>query len=95
MNDILQFIKNIFDTFINNDNYINFISIIVVAITTYHVTKYTTLKPNRLAIKQSQLENVYLPLHLLLINLPQSVSKSNALAYSKKIAKVFGLLSNG
>lgn len=87
MDSILEYLKNFFH-FINNENYVNLISIIVVAITTYYVTKYTILKPNRLAIKQLQLENVYLPLYLVLKNLPQPISKSNALTYSKKISNI-------
>lgn len=87
MDDLLKQIQK-FLYFINNENYINLISIFVVALTTYHVTKYTVLKPNRLAIKQSQLEYVYLPLHLVLRNLPQHISRSNALTYSKKIANI-------
>lgn len=82
MDDILKF----FTSFLNNEDYVNLISIIVVAITTYLVTKYTTLKPSRLAIKQSQLDNVYLPLHLVFINMPRSISRSDALNYSKKIS---------
>lgn len=88
MNSILEYIQNIFLQFLNNENYISLISIIVVAITTYYVTKYTTLKPSHLAIKQAQLENIYLPLHLVFRNLPQSISQSNALVYSKKISNI-------
>lgn len=87
MNDILEYIKN-FSHLINNENYVNLISIVVVAITTYYVTKYTTLKPTRLAIKRSQLENIYLPLYLVLKDLPESISKFSALTYSKKISNI-------
>lgn len=88
MKDILKYLRKFFMGFINNENYINLISIIVVAITTYRVTKYTTLKPNRLAIKQSQLDNVYLPLYLLFKDMPQPISKLDALGYSKKISNI-------
>lgn len=88
MKDILKYMKKFFMSFINNENYIDLISIIVVAITTYYVTKYTILKPNRLSIKKSQLDNVYLPLHLLFKNMPRSISKSDALVYSKKTSNI-------
>lgn len=88
MDAILSFAKNIFLQFINNENFVNIISIVVVAITTYRVTKYTTLKPSHLAIKQKQLENIYLPLYLVLRDLPQSISRSEALSYNKKISNI-------
>ncbi len=88
MNDILKYIGKFFTNFINNENYINLINMIVVAVTTYLVTKYTTLKPNRLAIKRSQLDNVYLPLHLVFMDMPQLISRSDALNYSKKISNI-------
>lgn len=46
----------------NNSNFWTCVGIIVVAITSYTVAKYNASKPNKLKIKQLQLENVYLPL---------------------------------
>lgn len=88
MPNIIDVIKSFVINFANNENYINIISIIIVALTTHHVTKYTTLKPERMKIKQAQLEDVYLPLFLLLNNVPANVTKSQALIYCKRISNV-------
>lgn len=88
METMLEYIQNFFLRFSNNENYINIISIIAVTVTTYRVTKYTILKPNHLTIKQAQLENVYLPLYLIFHDLPQSISRSDALTYNKKISNI-------
>lgn len=86
--NIVDSTRNLLINLANNENYINITSIIIVAFTTYRVTKYTTLKPERMKIKQAQLENVYLPLFLLLNEMPTNVAKSQALTYSKKISNI-------
>jgi len=81
VNNFIDFLQKL----LSNENYINFISIIVVATTTYFVTKYNASKPNRIRVKQLQLENVYLPLHRLFLDIPSKTTAENALLYSKKI----------
>jgi len=78
MSEIFDALKNLILKLINNENYISLIGIIVVAFTTYRVTKYTTTKPNRLAIKQFQLEKVYLPLYKMFntVKIPSNIEKA-------------------
>lgn len=59
---------------INNSNFWSLISIIVVAITSYTVAKYNASKPNKIKVKQLQLENVYLPLFRLFEKIPEDPS---------------------
>lgn len=75
-------------TLINNENYVNAISIFVVAFTSYQVAKYSALKPNKLKIKQQQLENVYLPLIRISLDVPKALSTKQALEIQQKINKV-------
>ena len=89
MLDLLDSLKNIITKIFNNSNYINIISIIVVAFTTYKVTKYTTTKPNRITIMQSQLEYVYLPLFRLFENITLPIQKDHA---SKICNEMFQIL---
>lgn len=88
---MIDFIKDFFKTlakFINNNNYVNFISIIVVAVSSYRIAKYNTLKPSKLKIKQLQLSNVYLPLYRIFENAPEPITKRQALEISKKITNI-------
>lgn len=80
--------NNAFFEFVNNGNYIELFSIVVVAITTYFVTKYTILKPEKQKIKQQQLNSVYLPLFRLFHNLPENIAKAKALEYHRKISNI-------
>ena len=73
---------------INNENYVNAISIFVVAFTSYQVAKYNALKPNKLKIKQQQLEKVYLPLIRISLDLPKTLSPKQALEIQQKIDKI-------
>lgn len=57
---------------INNSNFWTFISITVVAISSYSVAKYNASKPSKIKVKQLQLENVYLPLFRLFEAIPQN-----------------------
>ncbi|MBQ8429066.1 MAG: hypothetical protein IJX30_03105 [Clostridia bacterium] len=88
MSEIFEALKNLIIEIINNANYISLISIFVVAFTTYRATKYTSTKPNRMAIKQSQLEKVYLPLFQIFddVNLPLSIEEAQN--YLNKIAEI-------
>ena len=88
MVEIINTLKNSLVNFASNENYINIIGIIVVAITTYRVTKYSVLNPYRLKIKQQQLEYVYLPLFRLFSDMPQDISKTSALSFYEKISNI-------
>lgn len=85
--EILDTAKNFFLN-LNGENYINLFSIIVVAITTYWVTKYSVLKPNKLRIKEQQLDNIYLPLYKLFLEMSDEVSAENAIKYYNELSKV-------
>lgn len=88
---MFNFLKDFFDAFmklINNENYINFTSIVVVAISSYHIAKYNASKPNKLKIKQLQLSNVYLPLHRIFKNIPESPTKKQVLEVSNKVTNI-------
>lgn len=87
-NTFLDSISKALLAFVNNENYINLIGIFITAFITYRVAKYTTYKPERLSIKQSQLDNIYLPLFRLLEQMPQSPSRLDAFAYNKKIGNI-------
>lgn len=81
-------IKDLIISFLNNGNYVNFISIFVVALTSYQVARFNASRPNKLKVKQAQLDFVYLPLYRTLIDLPRSVDKKKALAIHKKISSI-------
>ena len=85
--EILDTAKNFFLN-LNGENYINLFSIIVVAITTYWVTKYSVLKPNKLRIKEQQLDSIYLPLYKLFLEMSDEVSAENAIKYYNELSKV-------
>ena len=81
-------ISSLISAFLGNTNYINFFSIIVVAFTSYQVAKYNASKPNKLKVKQSQLEFVYLPLYRLSIRNPHTISLTKAADIQKEIATI-------
>ena len=59
---------------LSNSNLLNFISTVVVAIISYLAARYSSSKPNKLKIKQLQLDNVYLPLFRLYERTPRKIS---------------------
>lgn len=73
---------------INNEHYINILSIVVVAFTSYQVAKYNSSKPEKIRIKQMQLSKVYLPLFRLFSDLPSTLSKEQALTLCKKMINI-------
>ena len=79
-------VTSLISTFLGNTNYINFFSILVVALTSYQVAKYNASKPNKLKVKQAQLEFVYLPLYRISIKNTQNLSLGQAIEVHKKIA---------
>ncbi|WP_142413082.1 hypothetical protein [Hathewaya massiliensis] len=71
---------------INADTAIKILSIIITAITTYFVTKYTANRPRKLEIKDLQFKTVYLPIYKLLYNdLNKRINKDTALKYANEI----------
>lgn len=84
MDKIIEFLASA----LNNENYINIASILVVAFTSYQVAKYNASKPNKLRVKQLQLEHVYLPLYRILVNLPKDLNKRTAIEIHKKIDNI-------
>lgn len=71
---------------LNNSNFWSLVSIIVVAITSYTVAKYNASKPNKLKIKQLQLDNVYLPLFRLFERLPKTITREYAVLLQEETA---------
>lgn len=88
MFDIVNDIKAFLLSILNNKNYIDIISMVVVAFTSYRVAKYNSSKPSKLKIKQQQLDCVYLPLFRLFITLPLDIDKKTALRFSKKLSHI-------
>lgn len=88
MADLLLNIWNSIYTFLNNENYIETLSIIVVAITSYHIAKFNASKPNKLKIKQLQLTNVYLPLYRIFSEIPDDLPLSKALSIHNKTSNI-------
>lgn len=88
MSDFFKNLTDLLSKFFNNENYISILGIFIAAFTTYRVTKYSALKPYRQNIKQSQLENVYLPLFRLLDKMPSDINKYSAITYNKKISHI-------
>lgn len=65
------------------------ISIMITALTTYFVTKYTTNKPRKLDIKQRQLDKVYLPIYKIIkFNSSTNMDKKTALACATAIKEI-------
>lgn len=88
MINILNQIKNIILGLTNNSNYINCLSIVVVAFTSYKVASYNASKPNKIRVKQLQLNNMYLPLFRLLEDAPDDLSVQKAIYIHKKITHI-------
>ena len=85
--EIFDAVKNFFLN-LSGENYINLFSIMIVAVTTYWVTKYNALKPNKLRIKEQQLDNIYLPLYKLFHKMSDIVSTEEAIKYYDELLKV-------
>ena len=81
MDKILEPLK----TFFNNPNYVTAIGIVITALSAYHIAKINVVYPNKLQIQQKQLENVYLPLHRLLNQLPSQATKDSTLNFQKNL----------
>lgn len=65
------------------------ISIMITALTTYFVTKYTTNKPRKLEIKQRQLDKVYLPIYKIIkFNSSTHMDKKTALTCATSIKEI-------
>ncbi len=73
---------------INNESYVNIISMIVVALSSYKIAKFSASKPQKIQIKQLQLSKVYLPLFRLFSDIPDNPSKKQVLALHKKTANI-------
>lgn len=82
--EIYKFILHI----IENENYVNILSIIVVSFSSYQVAKFNASKPEKIRVKQMQLSNVYLPLFRLYADIPKNLSKIQALQIHKKTANI-------
>lgn len=80
--------KSLLLSFLNNENYINIISMLVVAFTSYRVAIYNASRPNKLKIKQMQLDYIYLPMYRVLENLSYPLGKRKAMEISKKLNSV-------
>lgn len=85
--EIFDALKNFFLN-LNGENYINLFSIIIVAVTTYWVTKYNVLKPNKLNIKERQLDNIYLPLYKLFFEVSDEISPEDAVKYYNELSEI-------
>lgn len=88
MKQLFSILQSFFWEIINNEIYVNVLSIVVVSFTTYQVAKYNASKPQKIKIKQLQLQNVYLPLFRIFSNFPEQPSKKQALGIYKKISNV-------
>lgn len=75
MNELFQFAKDILG---GNNNFLDFIGIIIVAVTSYIVARYTALRPNKQRVKQLQFDNIYLPLFKLLKDVHKDLSLEKA-----------------
>ena len=78
MKQLLFAIYNFVLQLLNNENYIEVISMIVVAVTSYRIARYNASKPEKLKIKQLQFTNVYLPLFRVFSTLPHDITYNEA-----------------
>ena len=85
MSDVLLNLKNLLLSLVNNKNYIDLVSIVVVALTSYKVAQYNSSRPNKLKIKQAQFEKVYLPLFRISKNISNTPSIDDAISFSRHI----------
>ena len=81
-------IKELIISFLNNENYSSFAGMIITAYSSYLIAKFTAYWPNRLKVKQMQLDFVYLPLYRLFDNLPSTIDKKQALDMYEKINSI-------
>ncbi|WP_346930241.1 hypothetical protein [Clostridium sp.] len=81
--------QNHISSITNFDNVFKFLSILITALTTYFVTKYSTNRPRKLEIKQRQLTHVYLPIHKLIkFQASHNMDKETALLCGTKIKEI-------
>lgn len=88
MLDFLHTISTAFIELLANENYANFLGVVITAILSYKAAKLTSIKPGYLNIKSQQFQKVYLPLYRLLENQSVSSNKSQAIKLQQDIAKI-------
>ena len=81
-------IKELLISFLNNENYSSFTGLIITVYTSFLIAKLAAYWPNKLKVKQMQLDLVYLPLYRLFINLPPNINKKQALDLYEKINSI-------
>lgn len=77
--DTLKKLYDIGISFFNNSNFLQILAIITAMGSSYWTAKYNASRPHRLQVKQLQLEHVYIPLHRVFMNLPETLNKKQAL----------------
>lgn len=88
MLSILNSLKKLILVITNNANYINFLNMFVVAFMSYKIAGYSASKPNKIKVKQLQLNNIYLPLFRLLENIQDDLSLQKAIYIHKKMTNI-------
>ena len=69
-------------------NFLQILAIITAMGSSYWTAKYNASRPHRLQVKQLQLEHVYIPLHHVFMDLPETLNKKQALYVPKKMNSI-------
>lgn len=86
--DTLKKLYDIGISFFNNSNFLQILAIITAMGSSYWTAKYNASRPHRLQVKQLQLEHVYIPLHHVFMDLPETLNKKQALYVHKKMNSI-------
>lgn len=88
MNDFIFALILMFKELLKNSFFTTLIGIIVSGFISFRVAKYSATKPNKLEIKQKQLEFVYLPLYRLFEKMPKEFTIETCREYSKILSSI-------
>lgn len=88
MNELWTSLKDFAIKLLNTTWFSGLFSTFFAGIVGFYTARFTATKPNKLQVKQQQLDNVYLPLHKLLKDMPETISPDKACEYSQIISDI-------
>jgi len=88
MYDALIAMKEFVLKILNHNNLMTLFGTVIASFFTYRITKYSVAKPDRIKIKQTQLENVYLPLFKLFKDVPEEATREQVHVCNQEIVSI-------
>lgn len=84
-------LKKLYDigiSFLNNSIFLQVFATIAASASSFWAARHSTSRPQKLHIKQLQLEHVYIPLYHVFMGLPQTLNTKQALYVHKKMSSI-------